>query len=172
MDPLQKKLNEKLIKKVLTHIRGDLRRYDQDIVCVTKEAVEQDTLCNEGDLKNPTFASCGTKACFGGWAYLLSHSRRQWKRLINRSLRHDFPMLDRARDLLGLYPNEADFLFDSTHESPSTDLRIIQNRLHDIRLSREIENAARAGATDETLNRMREKLKCGDEFFDDYEDER
>jgi hypothetical protein len=148
MKPLKKKLNEKLIKKVLAHIRGDFRRYDQDLVAVFKGN-------DIGSVKDPEFAACETKACFGGWAFLLGRPRKTWKRFMY----DDSNILGRAEKLLGLYEEEATLLFDMTGKtSPKTDLRIIQQRLQDIRRSRKIENARRRGVSKEQLEKMADKL--------------
>jgi hypothetical protein len=126
------KLNEKLIAKVLKHITEEPKRYDQNIVAIQKgtAAVEYNTL------KNSHFPSCGTKACFGGWAVLLSAPN--WKKLFREDGREGFS-LGVARELLGLTDMEGDFLFDVTSSADvKKDLKIIRARLEYIRKSREL----------------------------------
>jgi hypothetical protein len=129
------KLNEKLIAKVLHHIKTDLRRYNQDIVAerVSEEDAGKD------------YPACRTKGCFGGWAVILSTPPSKKLKLFENLERQTDNCSEKvvdlsdAMDLLGLTPREADLLFDTTGtENPKKDLKIIYGRLHDIRLNREI----------------------------------
>jgi hypothetical protein len=110
------KLNERLIGKVLKHIKAFPETYNQNIVADSCDVTK----------KTP----CGAIGCFGGWAVLLGIPKRQ------RSDKVDSVDLDTARDLLNLTEKEADYLFDESTGSPRKDYRIILKRLEAIRKSR------------------------------------
>ena len=97
------KLNVRLLRRILRHIKADPRRYNQGTWGVEKPA----------EHGGPP---CGTQACIAGWAVLLSVPRRNWLRWISRS---DEEMKNgeksciraRAKKLLGLTEEEAQYLF-------------------------------------------------------------
>ena len=115
------KLNEKLIGKVLKHIKAFPRSYEQDIVSRECEVTKQ--------------TPCGAIGCFGGWAFLLSQPKKKRQRLAQEQ--EDEETLPKAAKLLGLTGDESEFLFDTTaNYDPKEDYKVIQRRLTHIRKSR------------------------------------
>ena len=115
------KLNERLITKVLQHIKKFPESYEQDIISRECDKTKQ--------------TPCGAVGCFGGWAYLLSQPQKKRHQLAS----NDVHVLQEARKLLGLTGDESDFLFDTTGNSnPRADYKLIQKRLTHIRESRAV----------------------------------
>ena len=105
---MPKKLNVKLIKKVIKHILEEPKRYLQDDIILRGEPGCRIT--HTIGYKEQKFAKCGTAACIGGWAYLLSLKHPE-RAKIGRS-----DELDKARKKLGLDYSQADVLFSGTPE--------------------------------------------------------
>jgi hypothetical protein len=110
-------LNERLITKVLKHIKAFPHSYDQDDTASSCDVTK----------KTP----CGAIACFGGWAVLLAMKKNERSSFTNEV------SLDDAQDVLGLTGDEANYLFATTGtRSPRRDYRIIIKRLKEIRTAR------------------------------------
>jgi hypothetical protein len=111
------KLNERLITRVMQHIKKFPESYNQN------------TVADSCDKTKGT--PCGAIGCFGGWAVMLGMPMRD---------RHDNAahgvMLDDARDVVGLTEDEANYLFDSATGVPKSDYKIIQDRLKNIHNAR------------------------------------
>lgn len=114
------KLNEKLIGKVLKHIKAFPKSYEQDTISESCEKTKE--------------TPCGAIGCFGGWAILLSNPVAERAKLAAKETQ-----LDEARELLGLTEDESNFLFDTTgNHDPKKDYKVIQRRLTHIRESRAV----------------------------------
>ena len=113
-------LNEKLIACVLDHIERDNDEYDQNEWCVLK-----------GDQDNDF---CGTRACFAGWAVLLSTPIGKWWEV--RYGGNARPMKEVARELLGLTYDEAHTLFQGVDYANQRNVYIVKDRLRRIRTAR------------------------------------
>jgi|SRR6267142_4627648 len=112
------KLNERLITKVLAHIKAFPEAYDQNDVADSCSVTKG--------------TPCGAIGCFGGWAVLLG---------FRKSERHDVAQgvdLSDARDLLGLEENEANHLFATASGNPKKDYKTIVKRLAEIRAARKL----------------------------------
>lgn len=92
------KLNIPLLKKIKQHILEEPKRYDQD------ETVSFD---KEGSLSwnGRTYPSCGTIACLGGWAYLLTHKNKPTAFT---------PIFSEAKRVCGLTDVQGSNLFDGS----------------------------------------------------------
>lgn len=112
------KLNERLISKVLDHIKAFPGSYDQNEVASSCSITK----------KTP----CGAIGCFGGWAVLLGMKKSE------RHYEADNVDLATAEELLGLTSDEADFLFAGGSGVASEDRRTIERRLKDIRDARQL----------------------------------
>ncbi len=143
------KLNEKLIAKVLAHIKGEnFKRFEQDIVgiAIPKGMTPEDFEEIFGGL-NSGIPSCRTKGCFGGWGVLLSTPKKKWPSLFNARdtiLSHKGDMkegtLRKAEKLFGFTGPEAHYVFNyiDEHSSGSADdYKIILKRLAMVRKSRQ-----------------------------------
>jgi len=131
------KLNEKLIAKIIEHIEKDIRRYDQDLVGLKKDTESY----YFSDIKSNKWAPCNTKACFAGWAVILSTPESKIPSLFQKNGSMKGGVLAKARKLLGLKGEEEDLFASTGENSPRVDLKIIQERLAEIRAARK-ENRA------------------------------
>lgn len=98
-----KKLNVRLIRKVIKHILAEPRRYFQETTIrrgVPGEHVGKDP--------KHTFAQCGTAACIAGWAYLLS------TKVPDPDV---YAIMAKAQRLLGLDHERASNLFSGEPEA-------------------------------------------------------
>jgi hypothetical protein len=120
------KLNERLIAKVLEHIKAFPESYNQNIVSVETEVTK----------KTP----CGAIGCFGGWAVLLTNPKSQ--RPILAASEID---LSEAKELVGLTSEEGEYLFDVAEGNSKRDYKTIVGRLNNIRAAREV--ASQKGVT-------------------------
>jgi len=68
-----KEINVKEIKRVLKHVRGDMRRLDMATYGVLENTP------SAAEYKN--FPACGTKACLAGWTVLLNTPKKNWNKL-------------------------------------------------------------------------------------------
>lgn len=88
-------MNVKLLRKIKKHILEEPRRFLMRTFMVRKNEVIGKTF-NSDSYQQIPFAKCGTAACIGGWAVLLSDGM-------------DAPIgsvRERASQLLGLSPND------------------------------------------------------------------
>lgn len=88
-------MNVKLLRKIKKHILEEPRRFLMRTFMVRKSEVVGKTFNGDSYQRIP-FAKCGTAACIGGWAVLLSDGM-------------DAPIdcvRERANQLLGLSPND------------------------------------------------------------------
>jgi len=107
-----RKINMKLVREVLTHIKEDLHRLNMGsygILKGSRDAEDEELLEN---LINPDhWPSCNTKACFAGWTVLLNTPKKEWQKLFLK----DGSMRDsthtKARKMLGFTDYEAETVF-------------------------------------------------------------
>lgn len=135
----RKKLNERLIARVIKHIREDFRRFEMSFYGVKAGTSAADgEYLNEPETKWP---SCNTKACFAGWAVLLSTPKRKWNTLFTKSGNMRYPFVrNQAAKLLGLNNDEAENLFTcGMTGSPRKDLKDVERVLNNIRKERKAE---------------------------------
>ena len=99
MEPKKPKLNVRLLNKVLRHIKAEPKRFNMA------------TFGQVVDPNEPWAPACGTQACIGGWAYLLTLSPKSWKRMLNKAEQGDFDIQERATKVLGLTVEEGKCLF-------------------------------------------------------------
>lgn len=140
--PKFSELNEDLIAKVLHHIEEDTKRYDQNIIglrILDMAPKKKAELLKDQDLKEKDFPDCGTKCCFGGWVLFLSTPANEIAGLFNNVGDMKSDSLSKAAKLLGLNYEEHCYLFDGTDgNNPRNNLRIIKDRLHEIRTARQL----------------------------------
>jgi hypothetical protein len=97
-----KKINMKLVRKVLAHVKGDLRRLSMQVYGV--HAGERDQL--------RTYPACKTKACFAGWAVLLTTPKKRRSKLFDKNGWMNADTVPRhAQRLLGLGMGESFNIF-------------------------------------------------------------
>ena len=116
-------LNEKLIACVLDHIEQHRDEYDQNRWCWIRDLGEDQEYC-------------GTRACFAGWAVLLSTPVEKWHKLPtgpNNMSGYDYYSV-KAAELLGLTRSEAAYLFNVA-ENPHNP-SVVRERLRKIRRDR------------------------------------
>jgi hypothetical protein len=96
----QQKLNVRLIRRIIKHILAEPKRYCQEDTIANGEPGELILGVNY----NQKFATCGTAACIGGWAYLLSekHPTSHWDTCT---------ILDKGGRALGLTDYQQEVLF-------------------------------------------------------------
>ncbi len=111
---MPRKLNVRLVRKIIRHILAEPLRYWQKWTIHTGTPGEL-----IGGCCGQRFAKCGTVACIGGWAYILSTTRprlsqygRGWRGERSRTL------LDKGGKALGLSDYHQSILFSG---SPSYD---------------------------------------------------
>jgi hypothetical protein len=110
------KVNVPLINEVLAYIKKFPDTYDQNAVANSVPVTKEN--------------KCGAIGCFGGWAVLLSMPLKK---------RHEYAddvTLNKAQKLLGLTPEEGNFLFGGASGDPVDDYNLIKRRLTHIRESR------------------------------------
>jgi hypothetical protein len=129
------KLNEKLVKKVLEHIKAFPEAYEQ---CNWARPVERTK-------KTP----CGAAGCFAGWAVLLSAPKSKRHGIALQAEDDASNLETEAMRLLGLTENEAGFLFDVAYGTPKQNYKVIVKRLTHIRESRAIFEAEHPKLTHE-----------------------
>jgi len=125
------KLNERLIAKVLEHIKAFPDSYNQNIISEETEVTKR--------------TPCGAIGCFGGWTVLLNAPKKE--RPILASSEVD---LSEAGELLGLTRKEQDYLFKGASGNPRKDYKTILQRLDNIRAAREV--AAQRGIDNFSYN--------------------
>jgi hypothetical protein len=114
------KLNERLIGKVLAHIKAFPGSYDQNDVASSCDVSKE--------------TPCGAIGCFGGWAVLLSNPKTK---------RHDlaeegYVDLGEAEELVGFTSEEANFVFESASGDPKDDYKTVVSRLNEVRRARKL----------------------------------
>jgi len=103
------KLQVAKIKKVLKHITEDLRRLEMGIwgTFISEEELKEMRLSEKRN-----YPTCGTKACFAGWAVLLEVKRNRWSKLFDSGGHMHVGSISRkAQKILGLTKEEARSLF-------------------------------------------------------------
>ncbi len=110
---MPRKLNVRLVRKIIRHILAEPLRYWQLWSIDTGTPGE---LIGGGF--GQRFAKCGTVACIGGWAYILSTSRPRLDSLKCRELKWCRTLLDKVGKALGLSDYHQSILFSG---SPSYD---------------------------------------------------
>lgn len=90
-------MNVRLLRKIQKHILAEPKRYNQNVTIETDQDEIRDV--------NGGVPKCGTMACIGGWAYILSRVRP--------NLDFTFDHLGKARRELKITDEQADRLFDS-----------------------------------------------------------
>lgn len=88
-------VNAALLRQTLDYIKAHPKEWDQEVW--------------------RQVTSCGTVACFAGWACALNGDRfnpDDWEFVITDESGVSSPIEDRAREILGLAIGEADWLFD------------------------------------------------------------
>jgi hypothetical protein len=97
-------MNVKLLRKIQRHILAEPKRYAQDTVITRGKA--GDIFGVEYEVGRHLFPECGTVACLGGWAELLSKDQRP----------RGVSTLEFARKILGLTEDESARLFSGINE--------------------------------------------------------
>ena len=111
------KLNKRLLNRVLRHIKAEPRRFSMS------------TFCQESDA-----APCGTQACIGGWAYLLSVPKKQWERAKRGKVNFQKVLIP----LLGLTdPEYRSLCLTLTHQSGKRGVRIAERKINLLKTDRE-----------------------------------
>lgn len=132
------KLNEKLIAKVLAHIKKDVRRLDQNTWGERRlpSELEGPGYTQKEYLKE--WPACHTHACFAGWTVLLSTPVKKRNRLFYSGEMDSHRTEIKAQKLLRLTNWEAGFLFRvvPAYFDPKDQLRILEARLGTIREDR------------------------------------
>ena len=144
------KLNERLIGKVLAHIKAFPETYNQNEVAISCKV----------DAATP----CGAIGCFGGWAVLLGVPKEQ------RSELACTVQLDTAKDLVGFTENEADYVFATVYgnHNAKKDYKTIVARLNEVRRARTIVkslNAIKGVNFDEGFSVEVKGLETGTRFL-------
>ena len=110
-----KKINVKEIKRVLKHIKSDIRRLEMSVWGFKKDSAEAEILTPDvADKKY--WPACSTKACFAGWAVLMNTPKTKWKSLFNKDGGMKQGISGKAEKILGLTEEEAEIIF----RGPST----------------------------------------------------
>lgn len=104
------RLNVKLLKKIVKHIKANPKDYSQNWWCTG----------NVEELK-PKGIVCDTAACIGGWAVLLSVPKEEVPYLVEHKESIDF--YARAKKLLGLTSQEAAALFSDDNQIHATGIK-------------------------------------------------
>lgn len=115
------KLNVKLLNKVLRHIKAEPRRFNMGTFGKIVEG-------------EPNAPACGTQACIGGWAYLLSLKNatpKRWWNIIYKVNHEHIDIQSRAQKVLGLTTIEATSLFltcttDSSFETAKAKIDLLK----------------------------------------------
>lgn len=94
---MPRKLNVRLVRKIIRHILAEPLRYWQEWTIDTGTPGE--LIRSSGQ----RFAKCGTVACIGGWAYILSTTRPR--------LKWSSTLLDKGGKALGLSDYHQSILF-------------------------------------------------------------
>ena len=100
---MPRKLNVRLVRKIIRHILAEPLRYWQQKVIDTGAPGEL-----IGGSGGQRFAECGTVACIGGWAYLLSTTRPRLK------WSSTLLLLDKGGKALGLSAYHQNILFSGS----------------------------------------------------------
>lgn len=103
---MPRKLNVRLVRKIIRHILAEPLRYWQEWTIDTGTPGELigDWRAHRGS-GGQRFAKCGTAACIGGWAYILSTTRPR--------LKWSSTLLDKGGKALGLSDYHQSILFSS-----------------------------------------------------------
>lgn len=99
----KKPINVKEIRRVLRHIKADMRRFRMDYYGIKKGT-------DAGRTEN-NFAPCGTRGCFGGWVVLKNTPKKDWAKLFDRDGDMKFNVGEKARRIIGFTENEATNVF-------------------------------------------------------------
>lgn len=94
-------INMKLVRKVLAHVKGDLKRLKMSVYGQQREG-------REGKKGYP---ACETRACFAGWTVLLTTPKKKWAKLFFKSFMDPEQTASRAQKLLGLTDGERYHIF-------------------------------------------------------------
>ncbi len=107
---MPRKLNVRLVRKIIRHILAEPRRYWQEWTIYTGTPGE---LIGGGF--GQRFAKCGTAACIGGWAYILSTTRPRLNGCSRTLpwLQWSSTLLDKGGKALGLSDYHQSVLFSS-----------------------------------------------------------
>jgi hypothetical protein len=100
------KLNKPLIRKIIKHITEEPNRYSQEYIIRVGEPEKPINPNNYNCFH--TFPACGTAACLGGWACILSRKRPHKEWFINQ-----LPLGGKA---LGLSDERQEILFSANPE--------------------------------------------------------
>ena len=101
---MPRKLNVRLVRKIIRHILAEPLRYCQEWTINTGTPGE--LIGGSGsDSGGQRFAKCGTAACIGGWAYILSTTRPRLK------WSSTLLLLDKGGKALGLSAYHQNILF-------------------------------------------------------------
>jgi hypothetical protein len=125
---MARKINVAMFKKVMKHIKKDIRRLEMGLYGIKKNSPGEWEICDTH------WAACNTKACLAGWTVLLNTPKKDWPNLfiVNGQMR-SHTTSTKAAKLLGLDSYEADALFtgNATYETtPRTQYEVLQEEIN------------------------------------------